>query len=424
MAKLALKVLTVVLLLAGLGLTPAAAWAQVADPPATTPPSTDPPSTDPPPTTTPPTTTPVTASEEPSVAPSTTVATTPDEGDDTATTTTPPSEVAPANDAFADAEVLSGSSGSVAGSTIDATNETDEPDHSGADIAPGGSVWYTWTAPATESIAFDTCDSTFDSLLGVYTGTAVDALTTVVQDDDGCGTALGGIAVFEATAGTTYAIAVDGYFGEQGEFILVWGPPPPPPTPPANDQFADAQVISGLSGEVNGTNVGATEEPGEPDHADVPGGASVWYAWSAPVAGQASFDTCTADYDTLLGVYTGTSLDDLDLVVGNDDSCDGGDPFPTLQSSVTFAAAAGTTYWIAVDGYTFDPQVPVATGTFTLAWDLEVAPPPPPPPPPGPDVPELARTGTDPLPTVVVGGVLLGLGAALVLVSRRIRGAR
>ncbi len=33
---------------------------------------------------------------------------------------------------------------------------------------------------------------------------------------------------------------------------------------PANDDFADAQVISGASGTVNGWHVNATSEPGEP----------------------------------------------------------------------------------------------------------------------------------------------------------------
>ena len=43
-------------------------------------------------------------------------------------------------------------------------------------------------------------------------------------------------------------------------------PPPPPsptptPSPPANDNFANAQLISGCSGSVTGTNVAATKEP-------------------------------------------------------------------------------------------------------------------------------------------------------------------
>src|SRR5690349_10984004 len=60
------------------------------------------------------------------------------------------------------------------------------------------------------------------------------------------------------------------------------------PDPPANDNFANAQIISGCSGSVNGTNVGATKESGEPNHLsttnDPNGGGtrSIWYQWQAP----------------------------------------------------------------------------------------------------------------------------------------------
>src|SRR6185503_4160226 len=43
-------------------------------------------------------------------------------------------------------------------------------------------------------------------------------------------------------------------------------PPPPSPTPPANDHFANAQVISGCSGSTTGSTFGATKEAGEPSH--------------------------------------------------------------------------------------------------------------------------------------------------------------
>lgn len=51
---------------------------------------------------------------------------------------------------------------------------------------------------------------------------------------------------------------------------------------PPNDNFADATSINGNSGSVNGTNVNATREAGEPNHADANGGVSVWYQWQAP----------------------------------------------------------------------------------------------------------------------------------------------
>jgi hypothetical protein len=51
---------------------------------------------------------------------------------------------------------------------------------------------------------------------------------------------------------------------------------------PANDRFVNAQVITGSSGTVNGSNTGANDESGEPDHGGFPGGRSIWYRWTAP----------------------------------------------------------------------------------------------------------------------------------------------
>lgn len=115
---------------------------------------------------------------------------------------------------------------------------------------------------------------------------------------------------------------------------------------PANDNFVDAQIISGYSGSVTGSNVGATKEPCEPNHYyNIPGGASVWYRWTAPASGNATFDTFGSDFDTILAVYTGDNLCNLAHVASNDDWGGG------WQSQVIFYAVAGTTYHIAVDGY-------------------------------------------------------------------------
>src|SRR5829696_10582956 len=78
---------------------------------------------------------------------------------------------------------------------------------------------------------------------------------------------------------------------------------------PANDNFADAQVPNtGDTNPTSGSNVDATKEPGEPDHAGDAGGASVWYGWTAPHDGPATVDTCDSGFDTLLAVYTGGSV--------------------------------------------------------------------------------------------------------------------
>ena len=127
---------------------------------------------------------------------------------------------------------------------------------------------------------------------------------------------------------------------------------------PANDNFANAQIIMGEKGSVKGTNVSATLEAGEPVHASVPNGASVWYRWTAPRDGVVSFDTVGSNFDTVLGVYTGNSLASLSCVTGNDDF----DPTVFGASAVKFTAAAGVVYQIAVAGYAG------ATGSIVLNW--------------------------------------------------------
>jgi M6 family metalloprotease-like protein len=49
---------------------------------------------------------------------------------------------------------------------------------------------------------------------------------------------------------------------------------------PANDDLSNAQGLTGSSTTVSGTNIGATKEAGEPNHAGNPGGKSVWYKWT------------------------------------------------------------------------------------------------------------------------------------------------
>jgi hypothetical protein len=81
--------------------------------------------------------------------------------------------------------------------------------------------------------------------------------------------------------------------------------PFPTPNPPANDNFANAQIISGCSGTVTGTNVGATKEVGEPTNPDSAGSRrSVWYNWQAPSTGNVTVTTLGSDFDTTLAVYT------------------------------------------------------------------------------------------------------------------------
>jgi len=262
---------------------------------------------------------------------------------------------APANDMFANAQVISGTSGTTSGSNVGATKESGEPNHAGN--SGGASIWYRWTPTASGSVTIDTLGSSFDTLLAVYTGSAVNQLTSVASNDDCCGGRQSKLT-FGASAGTTYQIAVDGYNKATGSVTLDWNQT----AGPANDMFANGQAISGTSGTTSGSNVAATKESGEPNHAGNSGGASIWYRWTPTASGSVTIDTLGSSFDTLLAVYTGSAVNQLTSVASNDDCCGG------RQSKVTFAAAGGTTYQIAVDGYN------AATGSVTLDWNQTAGP--------------------------------------------------
>ncbi len=118
-----------------------------------------------------------------------------------------------------------------------------------------------------------------------------------------------------------------------------------------NDNFANRIVLNGSSISVTGSNVDATGETGEPNHAQVSSPLnSLWWSWTAPTSGEVTINTFGSDYDTTLGVYTGSALNNLFSVASNDDTTIDGNVVDT-PSRVTFNAVAGQTYQIAVDGY-------------------------------------------------------------------------
>ena len=126
-----------------------------------------------------------------------------------------------ANDNFANAATLTGTSATANGTTVEATREnaSGEPDSCvGADcpgFEGGHTVWYSWTAPSSGSATVDTCTASIDSVLAVYTGSALNALTRVVNANNLCPTGFGSTVTFDATGGTTYKIGVDDCCGAQ-----------------------------------------------------------------------------------------------------------------------------------------------------------------------------------------------------------------
>src|SRR3954471_4340991 len=118
----------------------------------------------------------------------------------------------PANDNFANAWNLSGTVVTTNGNSQGGSREPGEPNH--AATAGARSVWFNWTAPKPAQVRVDTIGSTGgfqnDTLLAIYTGDAVNALTPIASNDNGPGLANGWSQLdFQAIQGTTYRIAID-----------------------------------------------------------------------------------------------------------------------------------------------------------------------------------------------------------------------
>lgn len=257
----------------------------------------------------------------------------------------------PANDNFADAFPLSSLAATLPFNSVSATKESGEPNH--GNNGGGGSVWWSWTAPVSATAQIETINAPgYDTTLGVYTGTAVGALTTVATNDDRGGGPLTSLVSIPVTAGTTYHIAVDGFNGATGAaelMISLAGAP-------ANDNIAAAQSLSDASGAVTATNINATKVGGEPNHAGDAGGASIWFAWSAPSTGSAMFDATASSFNANIGIYT---------------SPDSGVTLNAVTSGAgvpaSFDATQGTTYYVGVDG------AGGATGLVQMNWAMSVA---------------------------------------------------
>ncbi|HZQ47188.1 MAG TPA: hypothetical protein VFC07_09260, partial [Verrucomicrobiae bacterium] len=249
----------------------------------------------------------------------------------------------PPNDDFKNALVLSGSPVQTTGINLGATLEPGEPNLYGNNAA---SVWWKWTAPATQQMSISTSgtlpdffSSPFDTVFGIYTGTA---LTNLILID--AGTNLGS---FAAVSNTTYFIDVAGVDGAMGYVDLSLTPTPP------NDDFTHRQLLKGYSVFASGNNTGATEEPGEGSYAVDPSGASVWFSWVAPASGTATLTYGGNGFYPALEVFTGSAISNLVYITEN-----------SFFNPLSFTASAGTTYQIVLVGYYG------GTGDYTLNVSL------------------------------------------------------
>lgn len=113
--------------------------------------------------------------------------------------------------------------------------------------------------------------------------------------------------------------------------------------PPPNDHFTNSVKVLPEGGVFSANNRFATLEPSEPIHAGVlTETASLWWTWTPNATTNAILDTTGSAIDTVVAVYSGTSLATLQPIAATNDVG------TVLQGYVRFSVTNGATYRIAV----------------------------------------------------------------------------
>lgn len=277
-----------------------------------------------------------------------------------------PSGSAPSNDAFAASRRIF-TSGTFIGDNFGALTgrETGELqiDDGGLENIGGNSVWWKWIAPSGVSIVtFDTFGSDFDTVLGVYAGIGLGSLTEVAVNDESSSVFGQSEVVFMAVPGQTYHIAVNGFLGEQGniQLNLTGG------GILTNDDFVNAISLGSAASAAGNVELSVLfgTESGEPDAGtELEPAKTAWWTWQAPSSGIVRVDTLESNFDTVLHVFTGSTVSTLTLVQANHDSDAQG------RSRLFFEARAGQIYNLRVRG-----ESSTAVGMVELKLQLQPSP--------------------------------------------------
>lgn len=344
----------------------------------------------------------------------------------------------PENDDFAQRIMLNGE---VATGVINQTNATMETGE--AALYPdnaGHSVWWEWTPPRSAWATVSVAPAT-NALLGVFTGSQVDALHLSASGKN--------TATFLAEAGLAYEIAVDsptntlasgsltailndieitnpvpnmefhapasftisaqrtatvrelanvaatandlalgdlpgdteslpvtlaepGYYDLQLQAtdpsgITTFSQKVPLIVRPANDDLAQAELITGMNVVRHTSNLAGTLENTDPTWAQNQGGHSLWYRWTAPADGLGLLDGRGTNFALLFNVCLGsggstngggTNAVPIYVVAAN--------ALAVPYVSLRFDVVGGKTYYFSVDGYFGEEGI--------LDWSLQLQP--------------------------------------------------
>ncbi|MEO8612450.1 MAG: S8 family serine peptidase [Chloroflexota bacterium] len=137
----------------------------------------------------------------------------------------------------------------------DTSTSTDSPDDPGSICNYGyplpNTVWFRYTAPASETIRFETTNSDYDTMLSVWTGTQGHLTEVDCSDDqDIFGFDVTSLVEVPVSAGVTYYIMIGSASGPSGNLIFKaksLTPPPPGLNPPVLDGPDDGASVNTLT---------------------------------------------------------------------------------------------------------------------------------------------------------------------------------
>jgi hypothetical protein len=276
----------------------------------------------------------------------------------------PASAAAPSNDAFANARSIGALPATIAGNNASATMQRNDP--ASQCTSSVKTIWYRLTLPNAAYVLVDTHGSQHWTGVSIWRGPSLSTLSEVACSYGSGGEPGGGYfgrVTFKAAAGQRYyvrvnATAEDAHPAPGGAIRLTLRTV----TPPSNDLLSGAIRIKSLPFQTTASTVRATSQPGETRIGPCFWTrATVWYLVRPTSTVTLRADTFGTGFDTLIGIFTGAAraLISRPLVGCDDDTAHGG--VGVTQSSVTWRAVAGETYWIQVGGYENE------NGTFHLA---------------------------------------------------------
>jgi hypothetical protein len=222
---------------------------------------------------------------------------------------------------------------------FDTTNATfDGPGH----CMTSPNIWYCYTATCTGEATVSLLGSSFDTMLGVYSGCGCyPAVSDVIGcNDDAAGTYQSQLT-FAVTLGAQYLIEVGGYGSGTGQGVLSISCEGEEPQA-SKDDCVNATPVGDVKNQSFDTTNATFDGPGL-----CMTSPNVWFCYTASCTGEATVSLLGSSYDTMLAIYEDCDCDlkSSDLVACNDDA--GG----TYQSEITFTAAAGEQYLIEIGGY-------------------------------------------------------------------------